>query len=111
MCFSLSYDMHGLSGEEALLGGQLTSAVAVTHCKDNLFLALFCHVAQKLEAEWPSPLPAQKPLQFTGFLLLPEPTTRKSLFPLFLDLVKELTSSWNKFLAIRALLPVTRRIK
>lgn len=65
------------------------------------FLSLCCRAAEKLSVECPSPLPAQKPSRFTGFFLLPEPTTVKHSLPIFPDFVAELTSALHKPLSTR----------
>lgn len=44
----------------------------------------FSHCAAvKLDVEWPSRPPAQKPSRFAGFFLPPEPTTVKNCLPMF----------------------------
>ena len=54
--------------------------------------------------DWPSPPPAQKPSRFSGFFLLPEPTTVRNNLPVFPDFVAELTLMRNKPLSTRATL-------
>ncbi|CAK6955814.1 uncharacterized protein LOC121813534 [Scomber scombrus] len=103
----IGLDMHGLSedAQEALSSCHYTAAAALVDRDDTSFLSLYRRVAEKLEVEWPSPPPAQKPLQFAGFFLPPEPITIKNSLPLFPDFVAELTSTWNKPLSTRITVP------
>ncbi|KAL7398707.1 hypothetical protein ABVT39_013841 [Epinephelus coioides] len=103
----ISLDVHGLSEDEqeALSSGQYTAAAASVDRDDTSFLSLYRRAAEKLEVEWASPPPTQKPLRFAGFFLPPEPTTVKNSLPLFPDFVAELTSTWNKPLSTRVTVP------
>ena len=103
----IGLDVHGLSEDEQepLSSGQLAAAAAPADQVDTSFLALYRRAAEKLEVDWPSPPPAQKPSRFSGFFLPPEPTTVKNSLPMFPDFVAELTSTWNKPLSTRATVP------
>lgn len=103
----IGLDMHGLSEDEQepLSSDQCTAAAAPVDQVDTSFLSLYRRAAAKLEVDWPSPPPAQKPSRFAGFFLPPEPTTVKNSLPLFPDFVAELTSTWDKPLSTRATVP------
>lgn len=100
-------EMHGLSEDEqdALSSGQYATAAASVGQDDTSFFSLCRCTAVKLDVEWPSPPPAQKPLRFAGFFLPPEPTTVKNRLPMFPDFVSELTSTWNNLLSTRVTVP------
>ncbi|XP_053354207.1 uncharacterized protein LOC128526406 [Clarias gariepinus] len=103
----IGLEIHGLSEDEHEIvpPAQSSAATALTARDDTSFFALYRRAAKKLEVEWPSPQPAQKPSRFAGFFLPPEPTTVKNCLPMFPDFVGELTSSWSKPLSTRVSVP------
>ncbi|GLD65401.1 uncharacterized protein AKAME5_001687100 [Lates japonicus] len=103
----IGLDIHSVSedDQETLLLGQCAAAAVSNDLDHTFFFLLYCHAAEKLEAEWPSPQPAQKPSWFAGFFLPPEPKTVKNRLPMFPDFVTDLTSTWNKPLSTRVTVP------
>ena len=106
--FDLGLDEHGLSDDEPdLQAAQCVSPATVGSQGevDNSFLALYRRAAQRVDVQWPSAAPVQRPTRFSGFFLPQAPATEKLRLPLFPDFVTELTSSWNKPFSTRASVP------
>ncbi|XP_025756432.1 uncharacterized protein LOC112842962 [Oreochromis niloticus] len=103
----IGLDIHGLSEDEqeSSLSAQCAAAAALVGHDDTSLFSLFRRAAEKLQVDWPSPPPAQKPSRFAGFFLPPEPATAKNCLPMFPDFLCKLTASWDKPLSTRVTVP------
>lgn len=84
-------DLHGLSEDDNKLFLAQGTAVAATPVDQNdTFFSLYQSTAEKLDIEWPSSPPAQKPLWLDWFYFPPKPAVVNNLVPLFPEFVSEL---------------------